>query len=242
IYEQLGEPHRAAAALGNQGAVHYWLGRWDEALACYERAHRAYVATGDVINAATQQGNMGELLLNRGEVARARPMVVEAARTHRAVGFVDGALFDEVQVGRLLQAEGDHPGAELVLDAVVREAEQLGLHSTALLAAVHLAECRLGDGRPAGGLDVLAAAEEAAGEDAALLAPMVALVRSTALEALGDDEGARRVRDEGVAAARSLGLRYELGLLLVRHDDAELREEGRALLAELDALPGQLIG
>ena len=50
-------------------------------------------------------------------------------------------------------------------------------------------------------------------------------------------EGARRGRamprassgavDEGVAAARRMGLRYELGLLLLWHDDPALREEGR---------------
>jgi hypothetical protein len=38
-----------------------------------------------------------------------------------------------------------------------------------------------------------------------------------------------------------MGLRYELGLLLVWHDDAALREEGRALLADLGAAPAQLI-
>jgi class 3 adenylate cyclase/tetratricopeptide (TPR) repeat protein len=241
IYEGLGEPHRAAAALGNQGAVNYWLGQWDEALDCYERAHRAYVQTGDVINAATQQGNVGELLLNRGKIAEARPMVVEAARTHRAVGFLDGALFDEIQVGRLLEAEGDFTGAELILDAVVREARGHGLHTTALHAAIHLADCRLSDGRPVGALEVLEEAEASAGEDAALLGTLVALVRSKALAATGDVDGAAQVREEGIAAARRMGLHYELGLLLVWHDDPALREEGRALLAELDAEPAQLI-
>ena len=77
-------------------------------------------------------------------------MVVEAVRTHRAVGYVDGALFDEIQLGRLLQAEGDLADAELLLDGVVREAAQLGLHSTALEAAIHLAVGRLADGRRGG--------------------------------------------------------------------------------------------
>lgn len=236
IYEALGEPHRAAAALGNQGAVHYWSGRWNDALECYREAHRAYETTGDVINAATQQGNMAELLLNRGELGAARPLVVEAARTHRAVGFVDGALFDEVQLGRLLHGEGDLVGAELLLDAVVREAGGLGLHSTALLAAIHLLVCRVGAGQAEAGLPELAAAEARAGGDAVLLAASVAHARALALRAVGDVAGARRELEAGAAAARATGLAYELGLLLVEHEDPAERQEGEALLAQLGAV------
>jgi tetratricopeptide (TPR) repeat protein len=241
IYESLGEPHRAAAALGNQGAVHYWQGRWDDALRCYLAAHQAYELTGDVINAATQQANVGELLLDRGQVADARPTIVEAARTHRAVGFVDGALFDEIQLGRLLLAEGDHAEAERVLDAVVQEAGSLGLRTTELQAAVHLAAVRLDAGRATGAIALLAAAERAAGSDAALLGASVELVRGLAFRAAGDEGSARRAIEDGVRVARELGLRYELGLLLTAHHGEAERQEGRALLAELGVPVDQLL-
>jgi tetratricopeptide (TPR) repeat protein len=232
IYHELGEPHREAAALGNHGAVQYWGGRWDEALDCYQRANDAYAATGDVVNAAVQQANIAELLINRGELAAAGPMAEQAAQTHRAVGFVDGALFDEVQVGRLRLAQGDHEGAAAILAAARDEASAMGLHATALDATIPLAECdvRLGGVDP---LDALAAAEQAAGEEAAVLEAAIALARARVLARRGDQAGARHHRTAGIEAARRLGVQYELGLLLVLDGSAEDQEEGRALLGAL---------
>ena len=233
IYQMLGEPHRAAAALGNQGAFHYWRGRWDEALECYRRAHDAYVQTGDVVNAAVQQGNVAELLISRGQFAAAREEIAAAGQTHRAVGFVDGALFDEVQLGRLLLGEGDPEKAAIALESVLEEATSLSLHGTALEAAVHLARCRVEQGRGQEALAVLAGAEQAAGSEAALLAASVELVRAEALARTGDVEGAGRQRAIGIAAARSMHLQYELGLLLVLEDAPAAQSEGRALLDAL---------
>ena len=160
IYHSLGEPHRAAGALGNQGAVFYWLGRWDEALDCYWRAHEAYALSGDVVNAAVHQANAAELLINRGDLVRGREAILEAQQTHRAVGFNDGALFDEVQVGRLLLAEGEVDAAAAVLQAALDEATTMGLQGTVLDAAVHLAACHVAAGRGQDALEVLASAEQ----------------------------------------------------------------------------------
>jgi len=242
IHQSLGAPHRAAGALGNQGAVYYWLGRWSDAADCYERSYDAYVQTGDVINAAIQQSNLAELLINRGQFADARDTILEAVRTHRAVGFIDGALFDEIQLGRLLLGEGDHGGAAGVLVRVVDEATGLALHGTVLHASVHLAECMVADGRVDDALAALKGAETAAGSEAALFAASVALARSRALARRGDREGAEEQRLLGVAAARSMALDYELGLLLVLADDPVTRKEGSALLAGLEVVAAQVTG
>ena len=242
IHQQLGEPHRAAAALGNLGAIHYWRGRWDEALDCYRRAHDAYVETGDVVNAAIQQGDVAELLISRGEFAAARDVIVAAGQTHRAVGFVDGALFDEVQLGRLLLGEGDLAGAANLLGEVVAEARSLSLYGTALHAAVHLAECRVEEGRGQEALVILREAEEAAGSDATLFAAWVHLVRACALAQLGDADGAQQQLDAGVDAARDMDLQFELGLLLILDGDPDKRAEGQALLGSLGVEPAQLSG
>ncbi len=237
IFESLGEPHRLAAALTNQGAVHYWLGRWNEALECYRRAHDAYRLTGDVVNAATLQGNIAEILINRGELAAARDVVLEAGRTHRAVGFVDGALFDEIQLGRLLLGEGDAVRAADLLASVLEETSDLALYGTALHAAIHLAECRLAEDRPHDALAILAAAEEAAGSEAVIFVASVAVVRARSLARIGDIEGARRERELGIGAARRMRLDYELGLLLLLDKDPASQEAGRALLIGLDVEP-----
>jgi tetratricopeptide (TPR) repeat protein len=233
IHQTLGEPHRAAAALGNHGFFLYWEGRWDEALDCYQRAHDAYVETGDVVNAAVQQANVAELLINRRDFAGARPLILEAARTHRAVGFTDGALFDEIQLGRLLLGEGDLPSATHTLEHVLEEATSLSLQGTALEAAVHLAACWLEDRNAQHALAILAAAEAAAGSEAALFGASVGLVRAEALTRLGDADGAREHHDLAVLSARRMDLLYELGLLLISDDDPAARAEGNGILDRL---------
>jgi class 3 adenylate cyclase/tetratricopeptide (TPR) repeat protein len=246
IYRRLGEPERAATALGNHGAIQYFLGNWTEALDSYQRAVDAFARTGDVVNAAVQQSNVAELLINRGELAAARGAIVEAIRTHRAVGFVDGALFDEIQLGRLLLGEGDRDAAAATLRAVWDEAESLELHEWVLQAAIHLAECHLEDGRAADAIAVLDEAERAAGPDAGVSATSVELIRARALALDRDVLAAREHTTAGITAAREMGLRYELGLLLLLDadladragdDGTNAREEGYAFLAALDALP-----
>jgi tetratricopeptide (TPR) repeat protein len=238
IHQTLGQPHGAAAALGNHGFFLYWQGRWDEALEFYQRAHDAYVETGDVVNAAVHQANVAELLINRRAFEAARPLILEAAQTHRAVGFTDGALFDEIQLGRLLLGEGDLPAATEILENALQEATSLSLQGTALEAAVHLAACRLQSGSADEGLAILLEAEEAAGSEAALFAASVGLVRAGALTQLGDVDGAREHRQEAVLAARRMDLLYELGLLLVVDDDPAAQAEGQAILEGL-GVPAQ---
>jgi tetratricopeptide (TPR) repeat protein len=233
LHEMLGEPHQAAAALGNLGAMHYWHGRWDEALACYRRAFAAYATTGDVVDAAIQQSNIAEVLINRGQYQDARKEIVAADQTHRAVGHVDGALFDEVQLGRLLLGEGDAAGAADVLASVLEESRALSLMGTALHAAVHLAECRVAHGLAREALAILTEAEEGAGAEGAIFAAWVHLVSATACRQLGDTVAARQHIAEGVVVARRMDLAYELGLLLVLADDPAERDEGRRLLESL---------
>jgi tetratricopeptide (TPR) repeat protein len=234
IYESIGQPHRAAVALVNQGALHYYAGRWADALDCYRRSYDVMVRTGDVVNAALAQENIAELLVNRGQYAEAREITVEAGRTHRAVGFVGGALFAEILLGRLVLGEGDADEAAGILRSVVDEASTLGLHGTALEAAIHLAACHVATGDHALALEVISGAEAAAGDEAAVYASWAELVRSRALAGMGDADGARERRAIGIAEARRSELQYELGLLLVMEDDEAAREEGRALLTALD--------
>jgi tetratricopeptide (TPR) repeat protein len=236
IYRALGEPHRAAAALGNFGAVEYWRGRWTEALECYRQSLEAYRQTGDVVNAAVQQANVAELLISRGDLAGAREVITEAVQTHRAVGYVDGALFDEIQLGRLLLAEGDTAAAS-VLEAAREEASALGLHDTAMQAAIHLAACHLRDGRPRRALEILDDAEDAAGSAASPLTAEAALVRVPALRAIGAIRAAQRRLDEGISLAQEMQLSYELGQLLLLAADPAAREDGRRHLIELGVAP-----
>lgn len=252
IYEALGQSDRAAGALGNDGAVAFWLGRWSDALDRYRRAEAAYVRAGDVVNAAIQQSNIGEVLVCRAQYDDADAPIRDSVRTHRAVGFVDGALFSEVQLGRLQRGRGEHDAALTTLTRVRDEAASLHLWGSALLAAIHLAECLVDLRRSDDALTVLADAERQAGADAAVYAASVALMRALALSSARRTEEATVVAAEGIETARRIGMVYELGLLLVLHaalveaDDpqraSEERGEGAALLGSLEVpVPGAAV-
>jgi class 3 adenylate cyclase/tetratricopeptide (TPR) repeat protein len=242
IYRELGEPERAAGALGNAGAVKFWLGEWNEALASYRAAEAAYARAGDIVNAAIQQANIGELLVCRRQYDAAATTLADAVRTLRAVGSIDAAMFAEIQLGRWLRGRGEHDRAEEILAGVRDEATALHLHTTALQATIHLGECLVDRGRAESALVALDAAEAAAGDEAAVLGASVALVRSLALASIGDVVRAEQVARIGIDDARSMRTLYELGLLLVvhadlvdvdSHRDAE-RAEGFALLGTLE--------
>jgi class 3 adenylate cyclase/tetratricopeptide (TPR) repeat protein len=237
IYESLGLPHRAAKALANLGALHFWAGRWTDAEECYRRAHEALVRTGDVVTAGLAQANIAELLVNRGQYGAARELAIEAGQTHRAVGYTDGALFDDILLGRVLLGEGKVDGAARILGAVVEQANALALHGTALEASVYLASCLLEGGQAREALATLARAERLAGTEAQLFAAAAEYVRARALFQCGDADEARRRRRLGIEAARRMEQRYELGLLLVLADDGPDAEEGRSLLASLEVPP-----
>ena len=99
----------------------YWRGRWDEALDCYQRAHDAYVETGDVVNAAVQQGNIGRAADQPTGSSRP-PVDLDRWRPRRPIApwaSSTARLFDEIQLGRLLLGEGDLDGGDAVLEAVL---------------------------------------------------------------------------------------------------------------------------
>jgi class 3 adenylate cyclase/predicted ATPase len=249
MYRELGELELFAAAVGNQGGVAYWLGRWDEAIDCYRRAEQAYSKLGNVVEAAIAKSNAGELLVSRGECDAAAPLLADAVRTHRAVGHIDGALFDEIQVGRLAKAVGDLDRAITILTRVRDEANALRNSVRALEATVQLGDALVAAGRPTEALDALDAAEAAAGEEATVHAPGLNIARARALASLGDLAGAHAAATTGIDEARAMGTRFELGLLLLLRADvaerlgagapAEDRREGDALLDELKITAGR---
>jgi class 3 adenylate cyclase/tetratricopeptide (TPR) repeat protein len=249
LYEQLGEVELFADALCAQGAVAYWLGRWDEAIDCYRRAEQAFAKLGDVVDAALVEANIGELLVSRGAYDEATPVLRAAARTHRAVGHTDGALFDEIQLGRLAIGVGDLEGAVAGLTRVRDEANDLRLPVRAVEASVNLGDALVAAGRSEDALAMITETETTAGEEATAFAPALNLTKARALAALDDLVAAEAAATSGIVKAREMGTLYELGLLLVLRADvlehlgtgtaADDRREGRALLAGLEVAAGR---
>jgi class 3 adenylate cyclase/predicted ATPase len=244
LYERLGETELFAAAVCNQGAVAYWLGRWDEAIDCYRRAEQAYSKLGDVVYAAITESNIGELLVSRGEYDEATQLLRNAARTHRAVGHTDGALFDEIQLGRLAIGVGDFDDAIAMLTKVRDEANEVRLPVYAVEASVHLGSALVAAGRSEDALATIDETEAAASEEASAFAPALHLTRARALAALGDLVAAEAAATSGIAKAREMGTLYELGLLLLLRADVaqqlgvgvplDDRREGKSLLDGLE--------
>jgi len=214
LYEEIGDVQGQAKVIGNLGAERYFEGRWDDAAQLYDRARGAFLRAGNAIEAAIAGGNTGELLVNQGRLDEAEPVLSDAARVLRASAFVDGAPFVDQQLGRLLAKRGDTAAAIDVLGAVYRELVELGKNVAAFDAALCLADAHLDAGDVASALELLDTAQGRAGSDAALLAPLAALVRGRALASLGRLDQAADLFARGVAAARAQGLAYELVLLL----------------------------
>ena len=176
IHRDLGEPHRAAAAFGNDGMLHYWRGdgtrRWTA-------TSRPMMLTRRPATSSTRRSSRGTSVSCSSTAASSRLLATSclaADQTHRAVGFIDGAFFDEIQLGRLLLGEGDLRGATRVLEAVLSEAQGLSLQRYGLGGGVHLAACQVRRRSTRRGAVDLAEAELAAGTAAPLFAASVELV------------------------------------------------------------------
>ena len=112
------------------------------------------------------------------------------------------------------------------------------MHTTAMEAAIYLAEVLTDEGETGEALAVLEAAEQAAGVDAAMLAPSAALARAEALSAAGRHADADTVATAGIDAARAMGDGYKFGQLLLVRGAARERlglqswsdDEGQALV------------
>jgi tetratricopeptide (TPR) repeat protein len=243
LYQEAGDLAGEARVTGNLGALRYLEGRWDDAARLYEQASVAQLHTGDAVQAAISGANTGELLVSQGRLDEAEPILRSAARVLRASAFVDGATFAEQQLGRLLAKRGATGRAVALLGAVHAELAGLGQHTSALEAAVHLADGLVDGGEPARALELIDDAESQVSEESGWLAAPCAHVRGRALAALGDIDGAAAQIAVGIEHARSQELPYELALLL--ETSAELAVGGGgvaapAVIAEAREIAGSL--
>jgi class 3 adenylate cyclase/tetratricopeptide (TPR) repeat protein len=231
IYTALGDIRARGIAEANLGVQAYADGKWAEAAALYLRAQEDCLQAGDRQHAAMTAANLGELLVSQGRYEEAEPVLRDARRVLRSAGFTPFAIFAEIQLARSALNRGDAPQALESLTRIGAEAASVDYAALVLEAGIYLAHAQAQAGAPEVGLDVLAVAVAAAGEDAALYAAAVDRARAACLVALDRLSEAREHLDDALESARAQGLLYEE--LLVRRARAPLCEPGAEAEEEL---------
>jgi class 3 adenylate cyclase/tetratricopeptide (TPR) repeat protein len=242
IYEELGDLPGISLLAINLGVQAYSDGRWDEAVNMYSKAQEVSRRSGNISAEGAAAANLGEVLISRGQLDQAETVLNEARRVLRGQKVIGFALFAETQLARLTLERGENQMAADALRQVIDEANRIGQPFFAVDAAVHLADALTRLGEPERALEVIDAAKDLAGEDAALYEVPLERLRAGAFVAMGRSGEAIGHIERALASAREQRLVYEEALLLLIKaqtgiDDGEAFEEASRLLKDLGASP-----
>jgi class 3 adenylate cyclase/tetratricopeptide (TPR) repeat protein len=244
-YAKSGNRVRHATVLTTLGVISQWFGRWDEALAYYERGRTEALQIGSNTEAALARLNIAEILTDRGEWAEAEAVLKEIlplwqAAQHRR--YLGGCLHF---LGRVLMRLGRFQDALARLEESKENFVKVGAEPDVPPIEARIAECQLEMGNADGALAsadaILARGDSSPG--VSRIVPLLQRIRGHALLVQDDLWGAREALDASLAAAKERNDRFEVlltSLSLVEVDKLEgvepaleVVEESRALLASL---------
>ncbi len=217
IFEELGDLIGQANVLNNLGVAATIEGRWDEAIASFERSRDAREKAGDVVGAATASNNIGEVLLNRGEIAKAEALFYDALRVWRAARYPLGVAVATSALGLAAARSGRIAEAQELLSEALAgfcdlRAETFIVETEARLAEV--AVVSMADDAAARALieSAILHAERVGGEvtSRAGLHRLLGDVRARN----GDVSGARASYEESLWLSRSISAEYEVAKTL----------------------------
>ncbi len=250
-FRRSGNRVRQANALSNVGGVCYWEGRWDDALAYYERGRDESMKVGNLVNAATSSMNIAEILTDRGEHAEAEAMLQKTLPVWKSseYRYFQGAC--HWMLGRVSLRAGRIDEALARFDEARRILTEVGAEDEVQDVDARVAECRLLKGDADG---ALALADEVLGRTESAdaierLKPQLNRVRGYAMLLQSDPFGAREAFDTSLAIARERNDRFEIALTLNALTELdrlegveppqEMVEESRSILAafKVRALP-----
>ena len=251
IYEELGDLMESGTINNDLGAFAYYQGRWDDALAFYEKAQGLWQRAGDLPWAATISANVAEILSDRGQLKEADQMGREALRILRGVGLKSAIAFGLNIVGRIACRSGRYAEALELLEQARAVNHEIGDQPEELESDVRIAECLAMQGRSAQALELATEAlvrSETLGGPAT---PQLQRVRGCALAQLGRLAEARVALQESVAGARDREAEYEEALALhglariaameERPDAPELEARYRAIFEGLGVVAAPVI-
>jgi tetratricopeptide (TPR) repeat protein len=239
IYKESGDLMHLAAVENNLAVRAYDEGRWDDAIEAYSQAEEALRRIGSMQHAASAAANIGEVLVSQRRFDKAEATLTGAIRDLRAYKLIEQLGFAEIQMGRLEMERGNLEEAVILLGRIAGDAAAGGRNDDALEAAIYLADALVRSGQPERALEILDEAEARAGDEALFYEASLIRVRTEALAALGDAEGALALAEKGLTVARDHGLLYEEALLLRTKSEASQlagNEDGTKAVEEAERL------
>jgi tetratricopeptide (TPR) repeat protein len=251
IYEELGDLMESGTINNDLGAFAYYQGRWDDALAFYEKARDQWQRAGDLPWAATISANVAEILSDRGQLEEADQMGREALRILRGAGLKSAIAFTLNIVGRVACRSGRYADALELLEQARDLNHEIGDEPEELESDVRIAECLAIQGRSTQALELSTEAlvrSETLGGPAT---PQLQRVRGCALAQLERLSEARVALQESVAGAREREAEYEEALALQglariaameeRPDAPEFEARYRAIFERLGVVAAPVI-
>jgi class 3 adenylate cyclase/tetratricopeptide (TPR) repeat protein len=220
IYAELGDLSGEAGVLQNLGGFAFYQGRWDEAVALFERARDARLRTGNDVDAAIGACNIAEVLTDQGRYEEAERQLSDALRVCRAADYRAGVAFARSLLGRIAAHTGRPDEAHEHFDAARREYVAAGLDGDAQETDTHRAECLVLEGRADEALALADAVPHTAGDDE-IERDLARLerVRGYALLQRGERDAALAAFTASLEAGRAREADYEVAssLLALAH-------------------------
>ena len=206
LCEQLGDPEHEAAVLNSLGLFAYFDGRWDEAVALYERAGECSDRADRPADRALSDCNVGEILSDQGRLDEAEGHLQRARRVWNATGERQAVAFVDVLLTRLAVRRGSCPGGVGTLEEAAAELHKSGADVFAGFARALVAEAHAFTGDAARALEVARRELASSGRHR----PLLQRVSGIALARLGRvDEAGEQLRIS-LASAREAGADYEV--------------------------------
>jgi class 3 adenylate cyclase/tetratricopeptide (TPR) repeat protein len=206
LCEQLGDPEHEAAVLNSLGLFAYFDGRWDEAVALYERAGECSDRADRPADRALSDCNVGEILSDQGRLDEAEGHLQRARRVWNATGERQAVAFVDVLLTRLAVRRGSCPGGVGTLEEAAAELHKSGADVFAAFARALVAEAHAFTGDAARAIEVARRELATTGRHR----PLLQRVSGIALARLGRvDEAGEHLR-VSLASAREAGADYEV--------------------------------
>jgi tetratricopeptide (TPR) repeat protein len=233
IYQELGDPEHEFAVLNNLGAVAYFEGRWDDAVALYRRARVASERAGLPVGVAASDSNIGEILSDQGHLDEAEADLLRARRVWSATGDTYAAYADML-LGRLAVRKGLYDEGLPILEQAAVELRQFGLDYYAGFSQALIAEAEAFRGDPFRAMEV--ASRELQANDQ--LRPLLTRVAGIALARLGQEAAAMRELTHSLNTARERNAAYDTAAVIDAMD--ALGQADAKMLAERDEILARL--